>query len=290
MDSRNAALLAAAKSGDSLSVCEALDEGADINHRNQDGDTALILASSYGDFPDVVSELLVRGADERIKTNSGNLNGIRLDLDSNRGKTAFEWAQLENRHDVVRIFVNLENSENINKKMLKAAEEGKVRLVSGLLRAGADIETRDDYGDTGIHFSARRGHDNLVKMFLGQGVDVNIRGRWEGTVLMRAAALGQTKTVRLLLDSGAELNLQDSEGFTALMLAAKYDAAKIVCELIDRGADRDITNNDNKNALDYAKNDSPISLLLTRDNISVEDSEEIVNGKKALLIATKNGN
>ena len=240
MESRNAKLLAAAKSGDSLSVFEALDEGADINHKSKDGDTALILASSYGDFPDIVSDLLVRGADEKIKTTSGNINEIRLESDSNRGRTAFEWAQLENRHDVVRMFVIFRNSENINKKMLKAAEEGKVRLVSGLLRAGADIETRDDYGDTGIHFSARRGHDTLVKMFLDKGVNVNIRGRWNGTVLMRAAALGQTKTARILLDSGAELNLQDSEGFTALMLAAKYDAAKIVCELIDRGADRDI--------------------------------------------------
>ena len=176
---------------------------------------------------------------------------------------------------------------HINKKMLKAAEEGKVRLVSGLLRAGADTDTRDDYGDTGIHFCARRGHDNLLKMFLDKGVNVNTRGRWNGTILMRAAALGQTKTVRLLLDSGAELNLQDSEGFTALMLAAKFDAAKIVCELLDRGAERNLINKDNKCALDYAKKDSPVTLLLKQDCIKGEIIDEKNNGIKGLLIATK---
>ena len=62
----------AAKAGNNLHVCEALDEGADINHTNTNGDTALILTS----FPDVVTELLVRGADEKIKTNSGNIDAM----------------------------------------------------------------------------------------------------------------------------------------------------------------------------------------------------------------------
>ena len=38
--------------------------------------------------------------------------------------------------------------------MLTAAEENKWRLMRGLIIAGADIQTRDDNGDTALHLGA----------------------------------------------------------------------------------------------------------------------------------------
>ena len=57
-----------------------LQNGADVNAKNNNGETALIMSSMYGANPEVVRILLENGADVNAKTNDG--------------KTAFLWASV----------------------------------------------------------------------------------------------------------------------------------------------------------------------------------------------------
>ena len=109
-------------------------------------------------------------------------------------------------------------------------------------------------GNTGLHLSARQGHDDIgiVKLFLDYETSVNIRGAGTYTPLMQAAECGHVGTTRLLIDNEADLELRNSDGKTALC-SASGDFPDVVSELLTRGSREDVTNNDNETALQQAE-------------------------------------
>jgi len=76
-------LFLAASEGRLEAVRYLLDEGADVNAREQHGNTALTEATYYGHIP-VIKELLVRGAD----INAVSDGGTALDIALSRNQTA----------------------------------------------------------------------------------------------------------------------------------------------------------------------------------------------------------
>lgn len=81
----------AVTSGDANAVRAAIASGADVNERNNGGQTALILAVIFG-HTDLVRLLVKAGADPRLRDNLG--------LD------AVEWAQRRGLTDIVDLFTN----------------------------------------------------------------------------------------------------------------------------------------------------------------------------------------
>jgi len=89
-------LFLAAGEGKLAAVRYLLDEGADVNAREQLGDTALTEATYYGRF-DVVKELLFRGAD----VNAIGDEGTALDIATN--KKYSDIADLLKHHGAKRV-------------------------------------------------------------------------------------------------------------------------------------------------------------------------------------------
>ena len=267
------ALMWAAVRGHLTSLQILLDNGADLHIKNK-GWTSLMYAAE-NNHPEIVAELLARGADEKA---------VNID-----GESAMHLAEECNNHDVVRMLKASGNEEILNQEMVTAAKEGKEKLVTGIIRAGADLETKDKHNDTGLHLSALNGHESVVRVILQNGIGVNIRGYDDWTPLHSAAQSGHFRIAKLLMDHKADLNLQSSTGWTALMLAANNGHANIVMELLERGADRDIENRNKKTALHYAqkgiKPDIGIAVILDRGKILTDDQ----NGAKAVLAATEAG-
>ena len=54
--------------------------------------------------------------------------------------------------------------------MLAGAKQGRGRLVRGLITAGADIQTRDERGETGLDLGVRGGHREVAEMFHDHGI------------------------------------------------------------------------------------------------------------------------
>ena len=108
----------------------------------------------------------------------------------------------------------------LDDKLLSAAGTGDSALIENLLDRGADIEARDDDGET---------------------------------ALMKASAAGQAAVVETLLDRGAALEArEDVIGFTALMGASRYGQAAVVETLLNRGADISARSDEGETALDIA--------------------------------------
>ncbi len=65
-----------------------IDAHEDLNLKNDDGDTALIIAISYG-FNDIVKMIIQAGADVSIKDNNGN--------------DALAWAKAKNNRICIKL-------------------------------------------------------------------------------------------------------------------------------------------------------------------------------------------
>ncbi|MFA5106679.1 MAG: ankyrin repeat domain-containing protein, partial [Candidatus Micrarchaeia archaeon] len=70
MTEQNKKLLEAVSSGDLAGVKEALAAGADVNAKDRDGYTALMVASYWGHM-DIVKLLIAAGADVNAKSETG---------------------------------------------------------------------------------------------------------------------------------------------------------------------------------------------------------------------------
>ena len=100
---------------------------------------------------------------------------------------------------------------------------GQLDTIRFLLRAGADVNTKDNTGATPLLYAARtsRGGEPL-RLFVENGADVNASGFKGMTVLIQAARYQSTDIVELLLNKGAVVKVWDHEGKTVLMWLLSY--------------------------------------------------------------------
>ena len=109
--------------------------------------------------------------------------------------------------------------EALNTELFGLAREGTPTEIAQTIRAGADANARDSYGQT---------------------------------PLMYAASANDTRAVTELIADGARVDAQSNAGWTALMYAAR-DNPGVLESLLIRGADATLTNSDGQTALDIAR-------------------------------------
>lgn len=144
----NSALLAATENGDITTVQAMLDNGADVNARDEDGATALILAACTG-RDEVLEILLDNGADVNAQEKDGNTalmmaaffgdvstlqllldTGADIDIKAKDGATALTLAESEGHEDIVEILIRQESIVNNPDKENEATTTG-AKSVSG---------------------------------------------------------------------------------------------------------------------------------------------------------------
>ncbi len=76
-------------------------------------------------------------------------------------------------------------------------------IVQALLDAGADVNAKDNNGETALIQAASTGHTETVQALLDAGADVDAEGAFEMTALMWAKRKGHTEIVELLKKAGA---------------------------------------------------------------------------------------
>lgn len=91
--------------------------------------------------------------------------------------------------------------------MSEAAVLGDAALIERLLKAGANVDSPNDDGQTALMLVARSGNVAAAKLLLRHGANINARENWrQQTALMWAAAQAQPEMVKLLASKGAQLN------------------------------------------------------------------------------------
>ena len=101
-----------------------------------------------------------------------------------------------------------------------AAVEGNIEAVKQHLAAGTDVNAKEEYGRTPLHFAAS-GQKEVVELLIANGADVNAKDKTGGTPLDEAAGWGRKDIVELLIAKGADVNVIDVNGKTPLDWAEK---------------------------------------------------------------------
>ena len=97
--------------------------------------------------------------------------------------------------------------------LLQAARRGDTASLQRLLRAGADVEAKDQGGSTALAVAANYGHPEAVKLLLQNGADPVAGGLNGETAFVDAARQANANKVELLLDRGADLSLKNKALF-----------------------------------------------------------------------------
>ncbi len=96
-------------------------------------------------------------------------------------------------------------------------KEGDTQGVIEAIKAGANVNAKDQGGWTALMWAADNGYTEIVNALIEAGADdlTDNEGR---TALIRAAASwsGNAQTVNALIDAGSNVKQKDNNGITAL--------------------------------------------------------------------------
>ena len=230
----------ASNSGELEAVSLLLDHKAEVDARDNDGETALIRAVEQK-VPAIVRKLMSAGADVYAA--------------SARGKTALHFAAEYGYLELAKwlidakadgAFVNVRDASG-RSPLHFAAGEGSHELVSLLLQRGADVHAVDAAGRTPLHDAAeqkgeiKKEFDATVRLLIEANANVNQRTTSnEESPLCKAAAGMSVDVVARLLSAGADVNLADSKNESPLYKAANmhtHMTHPILAVLLDADAD-----------------------------------------------------
>src|SRR4029079_18644074 len=110
---------------------------------------------------------------------------------------------------------------------LSGNQEESLAMITALLQAGADVNSRNDRLVGGLSFTAlyaavHKGNKDSVKLLLAQpGIKLDESNDDGDTALMVAAEHGHAEIVEMLLKAGADVSITDEAGETAITRAQK---------------------------------------------------------------------
>jgi uncharacterized protein len=195
----NEQLLQATQRGDREAVLKLLQQGADINVRDAQGRTPVMIAT-YQHNTDMVRTLLQAGADVNIRDNNkenpllhagaqGWLDILRLAIEAHAD------TRLTNRFGGISI--------------IPASERGHVEIVRELLtRTDINVNHVNNLGWTAlleaiILSNGDKAHQQIVQILVDHGADVNLADKDGVTPLQHASERRFNEIERILLQAGA---------------------------------------------------------------------------------------
>ena len=110
-------------------------------------------------------------------------------------------------------------------------------IASSFHHLHANVNARDDDGNTPAIHAARWGHEKILRVLLDLGAHMDWQNNQGFTALREAANNGELETVKVLTERGADPNLAKQVTRSALMMAALHGSNSIVKALLMGGAD-----------------------------------------------------
>lgn len=153
-----------------------LEKGVNINHRNENGETALIMATKYC-CQKCFDYLANKGADFFINTN----NGV----------TPLMFASIYNCISIARVLIasHVDVNETDNDgftALMYAAINDNFEIANFLIENGAIVNMKNNNGNTALAWAAQNNSYNVFKLLLENGADLNMKCQDKKTAITLA--------------------------------------------------------------------------------------------------------
>ena len=240
--------------GDEQKTRDLLEHSYDIECKDEDERTPLLLAARYR-RETIVKLLLEEGANPREKCS------IRSEKTENsfKGYTVLHLLARYPGSPISEAFVDLiwrylptldASTNHGETPLMIACRSGELLLAARLIHHGANVRAVDCWGDTPLHHAVFNGNEACVATLLQSGVDINASNRKGYKSLHVAAEKDQPGIVKALLAHGADSNAEIpydrysiNEGWTSLHLAVVTGQLENIKILLDHGANPMIKTN-----------------------------------------------
>ena len=226
-----------------------IEHGANVNACN--AFRPLVFQCAMCKRSDMVKLLVTNGATINIQT-----LGRSIIYDLTYDPDMIRWI-IDNGADVNLVTRNTRPLQDIY-TYRNDINHNAYEVVSILLSKGAkaDINAKDDMGNTPLHKSITTRHPDYkyIKLLIDNGANINSKDNAGRTALYRACDkyYPNSTVVKLLIENGADVNIRAHNGMSPLYEASRHNYLDIVKLLVEGGADLTIKHK-NKTALDIAK-------------------------------------
>ena len=191
------ALIEAAYHGRKDFVKLLVDHGAQVNLKNSNGDTALIVASQRGDMK-CIEHLLGR-------------KDIDANLRNRSESSAITVAAQIGHNEIVKLLLDhgaQANLQNINgdTALMIASQRGHTNCVEHLLlRKDIDVNLQNSKECTALMLASENGHTSVVDLLLANNANLEILTTRKCSALFYGVKSNSPAVVQLLLDKGADV-------------------------------------------------------------------------------------
>lgn len=155
-----------------------------------------------------------------------------------------------------------------------------------------------DEGGTPLHFAVKKGKPEMIKLLIEKGADVNAKDEQGDTPLFAAVCSYSEKIkplelMKILLDNGADIHARNNKGMTPLIYSVRFissrDEGDEIRFLISRGAEVNVKDNDGMTPLHYAvlnNNEKVVQLFISK---GADISAKTKKGNTPMMCAEKKG-
>ncbi|KDN72212.1 hypothetical protein CSUB01_10046 [Colletotrichum sublineola] len=226
--------------------------GADLEDRNDEGETILITAVKYGYSDKIIALLCDLGA---------NANAV-----DNLGCSAVHHAAMSaNEDDTLAVLVHAGADVNrgdfgTRTPLIAAVQNYRFKPIEKLIEYGADLETRMQNGQTALHVAISMKSRPMTEFLSDQGAYLDRRANGH-TALTYAIATGCSDIAEVLIEAGADVNLPGSRGNFPLQAAAAAGDQRNTKLLLSRGAKCEAVGSDGFLPVHVAAHENRVEVL-----------------------------
>ncbi|MGO2746611.1 ankyrin repeat domain-containing protein [Microbacterium sp.] len=299
-------LIRAGERGHAGIVGRLLQAGTDPDHVNNLGWVALHEALVFAKtdavdaYVDTVRVLVAGGADVSIRSERGGMTPVEL----------AEEHSLHPQAELLRAAgeVSVLEQDEADQRLLNAAQDGDADAAALALRAGADIEARNDLEQTPLLLASTHDRVAVARLLVALGADpdaldyrhdtpwlvtgvtgsvamleallpadpdMTIPNRYGGLSPIPAGERGHSEYITRVVSTGVDLDHVNDLGWTALLETVVFgDGSQryvdIATALVDAGIDIDIADGNGVTAVEHARSKGQTAVVRVLESASAQ--------------------